>query len=73
MDHIISYNLYGDRHFTEIWITFTTHFIRKKLKSQKVGLIPPGKMPGSPRIANMGIQLGIEDVGNHHSGMFVNL
>ena len=43
-----------------------------KLKSQKAGLIPPGKMPGSPRIANMGIQLGIEDVGNHHSGMFIN-
>ena len=44
-----------------------------KLKSQKAGLIPPGKMPGSPRITNMGIQLGIEDVGNHHSGMFVSL
>ena len=45
----------------------------EKLKSQKAGLIPPGKMPGSPRIANMGIQLGIEDVGNHHSGTFVSL
>ena len=45
----------------------------EKQNSQKAGLIPPGKMPGSPRITNMGIQLGIEDVGNHHSGMFVNL
>ena len=58
---------YPSRNLT-MWV-----LIQKKLKSQKVGLIPPGKMPGSPRIANMGIQLGIEDVGNHHSGMFVNL
>merc|ERR550519_2080300 len=70
-DKAISREQIQTRHIYHYYIDLDK--IWKKSMECYPSLLPRAKMPGTPRITNMGLEIGTRDVGNHHSGLFDTL